>query len=131
MVHFSHALVRGINDLWRSDGEVEHLDGQDRVHEGLGARVVGAGHQPKQVFPELGGDDFEVLKDVARGDFNGFRSLVKRFKFNRGVLHRHPVLVATEIVACQDGGADHLGIDDIATEQAKENLCGFHEDLSP
>ena len=70
MVHFCHASVGCIDHLWRRDGEVEHLDGKNRIDKGLSLWIVGACHQSEQFFSEIAGDDFEVLKNVARGDMD-------------------------------------------------------------
>ena len=99
--------MRGIDDLGGGDGEVEHFDGQDGVDEGLRSWVVRARHQPEQLFSEFGGDDFQVLKDVARRDVDRIWPSFERLKLNGCILHCLPVLVASEVGPRQDRRANH------------------------
>ena len=64
VVDLSHALVGCINHFGRGDGEVEHLDREDGVDEGLSPRVMRASDQFQQGTAEVRRDDFEVFKHV-------------------------------------------------------------------
>ena len=92
---------------------------------------MGPRHQPKQVFSEFGGDDFQVFKHVPRRDFNGVGPRRQRLKLYGCILHLLPVLVAPEVGSRQDRGTNHVGIDDIASQQSEEDFRRFHENLTP
>ena len=96
-----------IDHLGGGDGEVEYLHGQDAVHEGLSAGVVGACNQFEQFSAKFAGYNFQIFEDVPRRNVYGIWSCLKCLKLHGCLLNQSPILFASEISTGQHRRANH------------------------